>query len=176
MSSQEGESDPLQGRSDVQPTNEFITLAGLAAATMASATLGNKAIEWLVPKDPFLVLIEDSYVSKTGYILILEVRNLDVHSVYVEKVNVEKPLKLILIDVIKENVGLDLHGDTATIAPPYRIGSRKFKRIQLLLDPPPPEMTCGEIQMEISRLGQDASEMRKIRFLIRGASGTAQIW
>ncbi|HEY6803866.1 MAG TPA: hypothetical protein VI306_09835 [Pyrinomonadaceae bacterium] len=167
-----------EGRSDQQNTNEFITLAGLATAAGTSITLGNKAIEWVAPKDSFLVFISDSYPSKDHYVVILEIRNLDLHALYIEKVALEQPLKAKAgepTSLTQHSLGLG-NFDSGPTSLPRRIGPQQSAIVQLWLEHPPQEMTCGEIQMEISRLARSSAETRKTKFLIRGTRGTDTVY
>jgi hypothetical protein len=155
---------------NTEPRAEFFTLAGIAAALGTSATLAGQAFELLTPNEPFIVQVLDSRHENGEYVIHLKLHNRDVHTIYVESLVVQTPLRLKAIQK-PPSKGIGDPFDTA--APPVsfdlpcRILSGKVQDVVIIVDKPSSGVKSGTVQFEISRLGEASSERRKTSFLVR---------
>lgn len=156
------------GLSDPGARDEFLTLAGIGGAVSASATVGSKIWEIIKSEGPFVVSVDDSCNKDGSYIVDLKLRNLDINATYVEKIEVEEPLKLMEVGDLSS---VDTFGYNKRRKPlgglPYLIPSGGNAVFRLVLAESTDDVKYGIARIEISRLGEKSSEKKKVRFLIR---------
>jgi hypothetical protein len=151
------------------PTDEVVTLAGIAALATGSATLAAKVQEHLA-KRPFVVQVVDSYFRDGMHVIVLVLHNYGLHALYVEKLTVDDASGVTVRE--RSNDGsFDMGGATPPPPPspvlPFRIAPAERRTIDVRIPDKEVAERYATFLFTISRLGEKDEEEEKVVVRLR---------
>ena len=153
------------------PKDEFITLAGLAAALGLGASASEKTYEILQSRQqPLSIQVLKSDAIEGAHIIGFHVTNNTQHGVYLEKISFEKPkdAKATIYSSLKMGEFTNkLKELSLPMLIPPRQGSGVTVAMALREDEATKEKPYGTLELEFSKLDEKKAERVKTDFRIR---------
>lgn len=149
------------------PTDEAVTLAGIAALATGSATIVSKVQDHLA-KQPFVAQVLDSYFREATHVILLKLHNHGSDALYVESCAVDDAKGVLFRRRGDSDVGDTWSSGSAPPSPfPFRVGPEGSTLLELRIPDKEVAERFASAIFTIARLGEKDDEERKVVMRLR---------